>query len=123
MNFETLGNAKGANFGWDHFEGKARYEGGTLDNHDKPVFTYSDSGGRCSITGGYVVRDKDLGAASAAATSRRSVHGRDPLDPGRHGKRELERRPGFSRAASSPSGRRARERYVVAGGTVYRIGR
>ena len=52
---------KGANFGWDHYEGNARYEGGPLDNHAKPIFTYSHSGGRCSITGGYVVRDKDLG--------------------------------------------------------------
>jgi glucose/arabinose dehydrogenase len=54
------GDGRGANFGWSAYEGFARY------NDDQrapkavpPVFVYSHDSG-CSITGGYVVRDKSL---------------------------------------------------------------
>ena len=61
VDYERLGKARGANFGWDNYEGNAIFEGPALSNHDRPIHTYSHSGGRCSITGGYVVRDADLG--------------------------------------------------------------
>ncbi len=61
VDFETVRGARGANFGWDNYEGNALYEGPALANHDRPIHTYSSaSAGRCSITGGYVVRDRDL---------------------------------------------------------------
>jgi glucose/arabinose dehydrogenase len=66
LDYTTLEDAQGANFGWDAFEGFAPYEGansGTPDPGDtiKPTFAYPHSrGGSCSIIGGYVVRDRSL---------------------------------------------------------------
>ena len=67
IDYVTLGAAAGANFGWDAFEGFARYgdasgttpdPGGTV----KPIFAYSHGRGGCSVTGGYVVADRSLRA-------------------------------------------------------------
>jgi glucose/arabinose dehydrogenase len=66
-------NLRGANFGWDHFEGRHRlnYPGDNeapRPKHDyrPPILEYSHSasncgGGSCAITGGVVVRDHRLG--------------------------------------------------------------
>jgi glucose/arabinose dehydrogenase len=60
------GSLAGANFGWDCFEGFEPFDGGAScleppgAEHEPPVFTYGHDGGRCSITGGYVVRDASL---------------------------------------------------------------
>jgi glucose/arabinose dehydrogenase len=51
----------GYNFGWDVFEGRDRYEGGTARGHAPPVIAHSQEGGFCSIIGGYVIRDRALG--------------------------------------------------------------
>ena len=49
------------NFGWDAFEGRNSYEGGSALGHLPPVITHSHSrSGFCSITGGYVIRDHSL---------------------------------------------------------------
>ena len=55
------------NFGWDVYEGRARFESGALGPGKlvQPVAQYSHSRG-CSITGGYVYR----GSAVPAATGR-----------------------------------------------------
>jgi glucose/arabinose dehydrogenase len=51
----------GYNFGWDVFEGRNSYEGGSAPGHLPPVITHShSSSGFCSITGGYVIRDRSL---------------------------------------------------------------
>jgi glucose/arabinose dehydrogenase len=65
LDYMTVGSAAGANFGWDAFEGFAPYTGfnsGTADPGGtvKPIFAYGHGGGRCSITGGYVVGDRRL---------------------------------------------------------------
>jgi glucose/arabinose dehydrogenase len=67
LDLTTVAAAKGANFGWDAFEGPSRYRdenSGTADPGGtvKPIFSYSHSrgGGGCSITGGYVIRDPAL---------------------------------------------------------------
>lgn len=60
VNLKTLRGARNANFGWDAFEGTARFEGPRPARHDKPIHTYSHGGGRCSVTGGYVVRKRAL---------------------------------------------------------------
>jgi len=66
VNYETLRAARGANFGWDAFEGFSRYRGvngGTPDpgGTTKPIFAYPlGRGGSCSIIGGYVVGDRRL---------------------------------------------------------------
>jgi glucose/arabinose dehydrogenase len=51
----------GYNFGWDVFEGRDRYEGGSAHRHVPPVIAHSQDGGFCSIIGGYVIRDRALG--------------------------------------------------------------
>jgi len=51
----------GYNFGWDVFEGRDGYEDGSAPGHLPPVITHSHSGDNfCSITGGYVIRDRSL---------------------------------------------------------------
>jgi glucose/arabinose dehydrogenase len=68
VDYLPVGAARGANFGWDAFEGFAPYEdenSGTADPGGtvKPIFAYSHNrGGSCSIIGGYVVADRHLPA-------------------------------------------------------------
>ena len=51
----------GHNFGWDVFEGRANYEAGSASGHLPPVLTHLHSSSNfCSITGGYVIRDRSL---------------------------------------------------------------
>ena len=57
------GHLRGANFGWDIFEGDHDFDGGgTPSNYEAPIFEYSSANGtnNCAITGGYVVRDFHL---------------------------------------------------------------
>jgi glucose/arabinose dehydrogenase len=54
------GDGLGANFGWSAYEGFARFnDDQSAPDAVPPVFVYSHDSG-CSITGGYVVRDKSL---------------------------------------------------------------
>jgi glucose/arabinose dehydrogenase len=54
-------NARGANFGWNAFEGNHPFDSPTPPaGYHPPMFEYSHGDGGCSITGGYVVRDKKL---------------------------------------------------------------
>jgi hypothetical protein len=58
------GRGRGANYGWNRFEGNRSYPAGTpagpAPGFTFPVITHSHSSGWCSITGGYVVRDPAL---------------------------------------------------------------
>ena len=56
----------GVNFGWNSFEGSRRYAPGPAPGHVPPVVEHSHDGGACSITGGYVIRDRSLGALYGA---------------------------------------------------------
>ena len=59
------GGLRGANFGWDIFEGDHEFEGGgTPRKYRPPIFEFSSGNGsdNCSVTGGYVVRDPGLPA-------------------------------------------------------------
>jgi hypothetical protein len=61
VDFVKAGTLRGKNFGWSHYEGLHAYHGG--DPHTKPVIERSHAGdGYCSITGGYIVRDRSLAA-------------------------------------------------------------
>jgi glucose/arabinose dehydrogenase len=67
LDYTTVATAKGANFGWDAFEGFSPYRDANSGTPDpgrtvKPILTYPQSrgGGSCSIIGGYVVRDPRL---------------------------------------------------------------
>jgi glucose/arabinose dehydrogenase len=66
LDYTTVAAARGANFGWDAFEGLSKYtdeNSGTPDpGHTvKPIFAYPHRrGNSCTIIGGYVVRDPRL---------------------------------------------------------------
>ena len=63
IDFTSLDEAPGANFGWRPFEGDARnFPDEQAPGHVPPVLTLSHDDGYCSITGGYVVRDPRLPA-------------------------------------------------------------
>lgn len=62
LDYATVGAARGANFGWDAFEGFVPYKEENSGTHDpggttKPIMAYDHGrdGGSCSIIGGYVV--------------------------------------------------------------------
>jgi hypothetical protein len=54
------GRARGANFGWRPWEGRRRNFDEPAPGAVFPVITHSHSAGYCSITGGYVVRDRGV---------------------------------------------------------------
>src|SRR3954449_11712512 len=60
VDFVKRGTLGGKNFGWSHYEGFHPYYGGT--RHTKPVIETAHADGNCSITGGYLVRDRTLGS-------------------------------------------------------------
>ena len=60
VDVETVRSARGANFGWNVYEGTKRFSKGDIGRHAKPAFQYAHKGGACSIVGGYVVRDPKL---------------------------------------------------------------
>jgi len=66
IDYTTVGEASGANYGWDALEGFGPYEGSESGTPDpggtvKPILAFPHSrGGSCSVTGGYVVRDPSL---------------------------------------------------------------
>ncbi len=51
----------GYNFGWDVFEGRSNYESGSAPGAIRPVLQHTHEQRFCSITGGYVIRDRSLG--------------------------------------------------------------
>ena len=61
IDYGTLGGFRGANFGWDVFEGNHPFEGSTPPpGYAPPIHEYSHRGGGCAVVGGYVVRDRKL---------------------------------------------------------------
>jgi len=62
INYLPKGAARGANFGWRVYEGRSRFAAGSAPGAVPPVITFKHEDGYCSITGGYVVRDRALTA-------------------------------------------------------------
>jgi glucose/arabinose dehydrogenase len=58
IDFARKGTARGANFGWRPFEGRHRIFNEPAPGAKLPVITKSHDDGWCSITGGYIVRDR-----------------------------------------------------------------
>jgi hypothetical protein len=57
IDYEKLGGANGANFGWNDFEGFSRFDGAHPpgpSRHDRPIKAYGLGGGGCAVIGGYV---------------------------------------------------------------------
>ena len=61
INHVAKGGARGVNFGWRPFEGDRRYTDEPAAGARKPELVLRHSSGYCSVTGGYVVRDRALG--------------------------------------------------------------
>ena len=118
----------GVNFGWDGFEGRRRNPGGSSassENHVPPVLQRTHGQGFCSITGGYVIRDRSLGSLYGAyvygdlCDSRLRVA---RLRPGRaRGDRALG--PRVSSLVSFGEDARGRVHVVSLEGGVYRLSR
>jgi glucose/arabinose dehydrogenase len=63
IDYETLSAARGANFGWNDFEGFDGFSGAHSPppaRHDRPIHVYPLSGGACALIGGYVVQSRKL---------------------------------------------------------------
>lgn len=67
VNYRLRTQRPGANFGWNCFEGRNRYEGApagcelSFGRHVRPVLQRSHTAGDCSVIGGYVARHRSLG--------------------------------------------------------------
>ena len=68
INFAPKDRARGVNYGWRPFEGSRRTPGISSSEqapgHVPPVIELSHDDGNCSVTGGYVVRDRGVRALS-----------------------------------------------------------
>ena len=62
IDFVRAGRGAGANFGWRPFEGNRRNFDEPAPGAIRPVITHTHANGWCSITGGYVVRDRRVPA-------------------------------------------------------------
>ena len=63
ISFRLKGRGRGANFGWNAFEGRQRFGGAKRGSrHIPPVAEHTHGSGVCSITGGYVYRGKKVPA-------------------------------------------------------------
>ena len=62
IDYAPRGQARGANYGWRPFEGTRRNFDEPAPGHVRPVLQKTHDDGWCSITGGYVVRDRALPA-------------------------------------------------------------
>ena len=62
IDYELPSTLRGANFGWDAFEGTHRFDEGTAVPADaqSPILEYPNGGANCAVIGGYVVRDPRL---------------------------------------------------------------
>ena len=60
INFARKGEGAGANYGWRPFEGRERNFDEPAPGAVAPVLELRHSAENCSVTGGYVVRDRDL---------------------------------------------------------------
>ena len=66
INFAARGKASGVNYGWRPFEGTKRNFNEDAPGHVPPVLEYANNSDQCSVTGGYVVRDKSLPALAGS---------------------------------------------------------
>jgi glucose/arabinose dehydrogenase/membrane-bound lytic murein transglycosylase B len=61
IDFQAAGSPNGANFGWNAMEGTQPFaESEPPEGAIPPIYEYDHSGGRCSITGGYVYRGQAI---------------------------------------------------------------
>jgi len=67
IDYETVAGARGANFGWNDFEGFDPFAGAnapTPASDEKPILAYRTTSKSCAVIGGYVGRGSAPGAVS-----------------------------------------------------------
>ena len=129
VDYETLKAARGANFGWDAFEGSHRYRSSDASPKPKqredPILDYPHGGSKCAITGGFVSRDRRIpslrGRYLYADFCGGQVRSLKPNTRGARGDRAtgLPRRAGISSFGEDARGRIWFANLYT--GTVYRI--
>ena len=63
IDYARKGAGAGRDYGWSCWEGRHRFNSSRhCPNPTFPVLEYSHAGGRCSVTGGVVVRDRHVRA-------------------------------------------------------------
>jgi glucose/arabinose dehydrogenase len=76
IDYLPAAKAKGANFGWNAYEGyEVRRAGLPLGNTVPPVLAYAHGRRNCAITGGYVVRDPRLSRIRGREIIGRYIYG------------------------------------------------
>ncbi len=60
IDYTPEGGGRGANFGWNCFEGKHVLAGCPVPNHTPPVLEYPNGGSGAAVSGGFVIRDSAL---------------------------------------------------------------
>ena len=124
VDYERLRSARGANFGWNHYEGNNLINPPALGNHERPIHTYSHAGGRCAITGGYVSRDPGVPSLKGRYVYGDLCTGQIRSLRPRTGGARGDSATGLSRGSLVSFGEDARRNvYVVAGSSVFRIAR
>ncbi|MGI9557779.1 MAG: PQQ-dependent sugar dehydrogenase, partial [Solirubrobacterales bacterium] len=126
VDFEKVGGARRANFGWNAFEGTTKFPGGAAapSRHDRPIHEYGHGGGRCSIIGGYVVRDKRLASLKGRYVYGDFCDGKIRSLIPSLGKARKDRTSGLSVSGLSTFGEDTKARIYVASltsGTVWRL--
>jgi hypothetical protein len=135
VDYETRRSLRGANFGWDRFEGDHRFdypgdnEASRARHYQRPIFEYRRSArncgsvGACAIIGGYVVWSRKLRSLRGRYVYADFYAGRlrSFVARRRHGRRD--RALGVRVDHPSSFGRGARGRIYVASldGPVYRL--
>lgn len=127
INHRLRGVGRGANFGWNAFEGRQRYRGGGPVRGRAPVAPvaqYGRSGG-CSVTGGYVYRGSRVAALRGRYVFADFCSGKVwtmRAGPRPAGMTEITARLGTRLSSVTSFGEDgAGELYVIASGTVYRF--
>jgi glucose/arabinose dehydrogenase len=123
IDFLRRGRARGRNFGWRPWEGRRRNFDEPAPGAVFPVLQELHSQGNCSITGGYVVRDRAVPVLSGRYVYGDFCKGRLMIATLRPNGARNKRALAFQVPQLSSFGEDARGRvYVVSlGGTVYRF--
>ncbi len=76
VNYLALAKARGANFGWNAYEGEEpRTAQVPVGRTVLPIFTYAHGRRNCAITGGYIVRDPRLSRIRGREIIGRYIYG------------------------------------------------